>query len=357
MVDRSTDLAHASAADPSAPPAVTLLRWIERSRQVEDRLRSLYRQGRVAGGVYLGIGQEALAASCGMALQPGDLYAPLIRDMAGRLAFGEPMAEPFKVYLGKRTGSMRGRDGNIHRGDLDAGQLPMISHLGAMLPTVSGMLLARRLRDSANASNTSIGIAVSGDGGTNTGAFHEGLNAAAVLRLPLVVVVANNRYSYSTPNDESFACEHLIDRAVGYGIRGERIDGTDPAACLAAVTSAVDRARAGEGVQLVVADLLRLSGHGEHDDATYVSEEEKRTSRDCLVVAREQAVAAGLLDQAACDALAAAVTTEVDEALAAAEAAPDAAPESETWQAWSQDWPGLRAWGRAVGDTYGTGVG
>ena len=188
------------AGTPAESDRLAHHRWMLLSRRLEERLRSLYRQGKITGGVYLGFGQEALAAACGMCLQPGDIYAPLIRDMAGRLAFGEDPADVLRHYLGRATGAMHGRDGNIHRGQVDQGQLPMISHLGAMIPATVGVLLARRLKGE----QAVVGVASIGDGGMNTGAAHEGLNAAAVHGLPLVLVVANNGYAYSTPNDESF---------------------------------------------------------------------------------------------------------------------------------------------------------
>lgn len=313
------------------------LRWMLAGRLVEERLRSLYRQGLIHGGVYLGFGQEALSAACGTCLQPGDVFAPLIRDMAGRLAFGEPIAEVLRAYLGRVTGTMRGRDGNIHRGDVGRGLLPMISHLGAMVPTALGVLMARRLRGESG----SVAIAVVGDGAMNCGATHEGINAAAVHHLPLVVVVANNGYSYSTPNRESFACDDLIDRAAGYGVQGYACDATDPLAALGALRTAVDAARAGGGAQLVVGHLLRLGGHGEHDDARYVDPEQRATARDCLAYAPEQGLADDVLDAGEWDAWRAELMAEIDAALAQVEAEPEPTPADEDWRAYAGDWPGL----------------
>jgi len=139
--------------------------------------------------------------------------------------------------------------------------------LGASISLVSGMLLGRRLKGTMDGV---VGAACIGDGATSTGAFHEGLNLAAVEHLPLVLSVTNNHYAYSTPNDEEFVCQHLVDKAQGYGIRGHQVDGTDMLACVKVMKEAVERARAGEGPQLVVAEILRLTGHGEHDDAFYV---------------------------------------------------------------------------------------
>ncbi len=255
------------------------------SRTYEEKLASLYRSGKITGGCYTGRGQEALSVSCGLNLRPSDVYAPLIRDQAGRLAFGEPLLDAFRTYLGSRLGPMRGRDGNVHRGRPRDGYLAMISHLGAMVSAATGYLLARRLRGEP----TGIGMVSVGDGATSTGAFHEGVNLAAVERLPLVVVVANNLYAYSTPNTRQFACGSLLSRAEAYGLQPWEADGTDLGDCLDKVTAAAEDARSTGRPQLVVATLLRLGGHGEHDDASYVDPAVRtmRAARDCLNVAEE----------------------------------------------------------------------
>src|SRR5882757_899739 len=243
----------------AAPPAcaetsdlqarfLAAFRWMVRSRVIEEKLASLYRGGKITGGVFLGKGQEALSTATGMALRKGDIFAPLIRDQAGRLAFGESLLDCTRTYMGSRLGPMRGRDGNVHRGRPREGQLAMISHLGAMLPVVAGSLLARRFKGL----HGTVGATSLGDGATSTGAFHEGLNLAAVEKLPLVLVVANNQYAYSTPTSGQFACEDLVDKAVGYGIAGHSVDGTDLEACLTVLQRAVEAARAGGGPQFVV---------------------------------------------------------------------------------------------------------
>src|SRR6058998_1131632 len=189
-------------------------RWMLLARILDDKLASLYRMGKIHGGVFLGRGQEALSVSVGLALRKGDIFAPLIRDAAGRLAFGEPLLDAVRTYLGSRLGPMRARDGNVHRGRPKEGLLPMISHLGAMISVVNGALLAHRFKGIQG----TVGAACIGEGGTSTGAFHEAVNQAAVEKLPLVVVIANNHYAYSTPSERQFACRSLLDKAVGYGI-------------------------------------------------------------------------------------------------------------------------------------------
>src|SRR5881392_2551233 len=247
-------------------------RWMLLARTLEEKLVSLYRGGLITGGVYIGKGQEAVSVACGLLLQKGDIFAPLIRDQAGRSAFGEPLIDVARTYLGSRLGPMRGRDGNIHRGRPLDNQLAMISHLGAMVSVITGKLLAKRMKGEKGF----VGLTTIGDGGMQTGATHEGMNIAAVEHVPLVVVATNNHYSYSTANDRTFACADLVDRAKGYGYEGSSVDGTDLAACLEVIGGAVKRARAGRPPQLIVASTLRLAGHGEHDDASYVSEDIKR---------------------------------------------------------------------------------
>ena len=265
------------------------------SRTLEEKLVSLYRGGQITGGVYIGKGQEAVSVACGLFLQKGDIFAPLIRDQAGRSAFGEPIVDVARTYLGSRQGPMRGRDGNIHRGKPGDGLLAMISHLGAMVPVLVGKLLAKRMKGEKGF----VGLTTIGEGGMQTGASHEGLNIAAVEQVPLVVVVTNNHWAYSTPNEREFACASLVDRAVGYGYEGHKIDGTDLNQCLEVIETAVKRARAGRPPQLVVAEVLRLAGHGEHDDASYVPAEMKGQpfAQDPIARTEKFILENGLLDK------------------------------------------------------------
>lgn len=261
------------------------------ARVLEEKLASLYRSSLIKGGVFLGRGQEALSASLGIHLRKGDIFAPLIRDQAGRMAFGDTILDTLRTYLGSQLGSMRGRDGNIHRGRPREGYYAMISHLGAMIPVVSGALMARRFRGESGV----VGATCIGDGGTSTGAFHEGLNVAAVEKLPLVLVIANNQYAYSTPNTRQFACEDLLDKAAGYGVAGHHVDATDLADCLRVMETAIRAAREGGGPQMIVGKLLRLVGHGEHDDGSYVDPQLKNAAigRDCLKLAEHHLLAQG----------------------------------------------------------------
>ena len=269
----------------------------------------------------------------GVQLRRGDIYAPLIRDQAGRLAFGDTILDTLRTYLGSSLGSMRGRDGNIHRGRPSEGYHAMISHLGAMVSTVCGSLMAKRFRGEKG----TVGATCIGEGGTSTGSFHEGINLAAVEKLPLVVVVANNQYSYSTPNDRQFACSDLLSKAAGYGVVGRRAIGNDLIDCLAVIGGAVAAARRDEGPQLVVADLLRLVGHGEHDDASYIPDALKKSplGRDCLELARQALVDKGWLTLDEASSWQEAVEKEVEETSSKVLREPVPDPTEEDWNAFA----------------------
>jgi acetoin:2,6-dichlorophenolindophenol oxidoreductase subunit alpha len=318
-----------------APPHERYLeafRWMLLARVLEEKLASLYRGGMITGGVYLGRGQEAISAACGMFLQKGDVLAPLIRDQAARSAFGEPLLDVVRTYLGSRQGPMRGRDGNIHRGRPRENQLAMISHLGAMIPVLVGKLLAKKMKGEKGF----VGLTTIGEGGMQTGATHEGMNIAAVERVPLVIVATNNHYAYSTPNDRQFGCADLVDRAKGYGYEGSSVDGTDLTQCLEVISAAVKRARAGRPPQLVVASILRLAGHGEHDDASYVTDEIKREpfAQDALMKAEKSILEQELMDRDGLDQMRAEIAAEVDDAVATAQQ--EDAPQGST-----EDWCAL----------------
>ena len=212
----------------------------------------------------------------------------------------------------------------------------MISHLGAMVSVVCGMLMARRFRGQQGL----VGAATIGDGGTSTGACHEALNMAAVEKLPLVIAVANNQFAYSTPVSRQYACEHLADRARGYGMDGHTVDGTDLAACLTVFEEAVARARSGHGPQMVVGKLLRLCGHGEHDDASYVPPDlrSQAEGRDCLKSARATMLANNWSTAGALELMEHEAYETVQDAVARAQRDPVPDASRETWAALSSTW-------------------
>ena len=310
-------------------------RYMLRARLLDEKFAALYRAGKIHGGVFLGRGQEALSAAIGVSLKKSDVFAPLIRDAAGRLAFGEPIIDAVRTYLGSALGPMRGRDGNVHRGNPQAGYLPMISHLGAMVSVVNGILFARRMKGVSG----SVGAACLGEGATSTGSFHEALNQAAVEKLPLVLVVANNQYAYSTPNDRQFSCNDLADKAAGYGVESHSVTGNDLPACLEVVGTAVARARAGHGPQLVIANLLRLCGHGEHDDAGYIVPELKNSplGRDCLKLAEEFLLKEKITDAAQLAVWRSEAIREIEDAVAQVQHEPAPDPFAEKWAALSTE--------------------
>jgi acetoin:2,6-dichlorophenolindophenol oxidoreductase subunit alpha len=310
-------------------------RFMLRARLLDDKFAALYRAGKIHGGVFLGRGQEALSAAIGVSLRKTDVFAPLIRDAAGRLAFGETVLDAVRTYLGSPLGPMRGRDGNVHRGRPAEGYLPMLSHLGAMISVVNGVLFARRMKGLSGM----VGVACLGDGATSTGSFHEALNQAAVEKLPLILVLADNQYAYSTPTSRQFACGDLVDKAAGYGVESHAVDGTDLAACLHTVGAAVARARAGHGPQLVVAKLLRLCGHGEHDDSNYIDPKLKNSplGRDCLTVAEELLISKKMLDPATLATWRGQIVHEIEDAVATAQREPAPDPFTENWRALSSE--------------------
>jgi pyruvate dehydrogenase E1 component alpha subunit/2-oxoisovalerate dehydrogenase E1 component alpha subunit len=211
----------------------------------------------------------------------------------------------------------------------------MISHLGAMIPVMVGKLLAKRMKGEKDF----VGLTTLGEGGMQTGASHEGLNIAAVEQVPLVVVLTNNHWAYSTPNEREFACANLVERAIGYGYEGHKIDGTDLNQCLEVIETAVKRARAGRPPQLVVAEVLRLAGHGEHDDASYVPQEMKGQpfAQDPVARTEKFILENGLLDADELKQMRAEIAKQVDEAVATAQQEDAPQPREEDWRGLSTE--------------------
>ena len=235
------------------------------TRTLEERLVALYRQTKVVGGLFRSLGQEADAVGSCYALEPRDIMSPLIRNMGSMLVKGATPVEILKQYMAKGDSPTRGRELNIHFGDLERGFIGQISPLGDMVPVMAGVTLSFRMRRESR-----VGLVYVGDGATSTGAFHEGINFAAVQKCPLVVIVENNGYAYSTPTARQTAAKQFVDKAIGYGVPGEQADGNDVLAVYDVTKQAVDRARAGHGVTLVELMTYRRKGHAEHDNQSYV---------------------------------------------------------------------------------------
>jgi len=243
--------------------------WMRLTRSLEERLVNLYRQTKVVGGLFRSLGQEADAVGSAFALRQGDILSPLIRNLGSMLVKGATPVEILKQYMAKGDSPTRGRELNIHFGDTERGFIGQISPLGDMVPVMAGVTLTFKLRGESR-----VGLVYVGDGATSTGAFHEGINFAAVQGCPLVVIIENNGYAYSTPTSRQTRAAQLIDKASGYGISGERADGNDVIATYEATKRAVDRARRGEGASIVELMTFRRKGHAEHDNQSYVPEGE-----------------------------------------------------------------------------------
>jgi TPP-dependent pyruvate/acetoin dehydrogenase alpha subunit len=241
--------------------------YMRLTRTLEERLVNLYRQTKVVGGLFRSLGQEADAVGSAYALDrsKGDILSPLIRNLGSMLVQGATPVEILRQYMAKGDSPTRGRELNIHFGDTVRGFIGQISHLGDMVPVMAGVTLSFKLRGQPR-----VGLVYVGDGATSTGAFHEGINFAAVQRCPLVVIVENNGYAYSTPTSKQTACTSFKDKAVGYGVPGLRADGNDVVATYQVTREAVDRARAGGGVTLIELVTYRRKGHAEHDNQSYV---------------------------------------------------------------------------------------
>src|SRR5687767_1817588 len=235
------------------------------TRTLEERLVALYRQTKVVGGLFRSLGQEADSVGSCYALERRDIMSPLIRNLGSMLVKGATPLEVLRQYMAKGDSPTRGRELNIHFGDLERGFIGQISHLGDMVPVMAGVTLSFKMRKQAK-----VGLVYIGDGATSTGAFHEGINLAAVQRCPLVVIVENNGYAYSTPIGKQTAARNFVDKALAYGVPGAQADGNDVIATYEVTKRAVDRARRGEGVTLIELITYRRKGHAEHDNQSYV---------------------------------------------------------------------------------------
>jgi TPP-dependent pyruvate/acetoin dehydrogenase alpha subunit len=332
-----TDAAPESPAAASVEPAalapevprdirVALFRLVLLQRLIEERVVALYRQGRIPGSVYTGRGQEGVAAGTGLALGPGDVMAPINRELAAHLARGTEVAHVFRNFLGRATGPTRGRDGNMHFGSVEHNVFPLVSMLGSLVPLTVGAALAFKRRGEPR-----VALTFFGDGAMSTGDVHEGLNLAAVLQVPAVFVLQNNGYAYSTPIARQMANTNMSERIQGgWGIPAERVDGTDALAVYVSVVGAIERARAGEGPQAVEALSLRMDGHAAHDDGRYMDQDRRRLFAERFDPVERLAARLRLdgMQIAEIDALRSAALAEVADGLAEAEAAP--APDAST---------------------------
>lgn len=268
---KSTRRAVASSSAPT-PLLLTpeqrkeLLTYMLMAREFDTAMLRLYRQGKAFGGVYSQLGNEAVSVGSAYAMdRTSDVLFPMHRNIGSHFVFGQDLDQLMVNHLAREGSQMRGTDGTGHYADPNLRIYGNVSHLGAMIPVAAGFSLADQLRGVTTVSLTFIG-----DGGAQVGEVHEALNFASVHKIPLIVIIENNQYAYSTPNALEFACERLSDRAIGYGMFGTTIDGTDVELVYATCREAVERARRGEGPSLIETRTMRMRGHAEHDDFSYV---------------------------------------------------------------------------------------
>jgi pyruvate dehydrogenase E1 component alpha subunit len=316
---------------PDDASLLKMLYSMKLTRAIETRIeRKLYRQGKIVGGVYVGRGQEAISVGAAMHMRRGggedhdDIVSPSHRDMAVFLMQGVPPERILAQYMGRRTGLTRGRDGNMHMGDLRHRLVAFVSHLGDSIPVAAGCALTFRMRGTDQVS-----FCFFGEGATSRGDWHEGLNFAAVLKLPVVFICNNNQYAYSTHVSRQMKVERVSDRARGYGMPGESLDGNDVRVVYDGVGRAVARARRGEGPTLLEFVTFRMTGHSAHDDAGYVPKAlfEEWERKDPIRLFEDDLKGRGLLDAGALLAMESRIEAELDEAVAWAESQPYPDPE------------------------------
>src|ERR1700722_10020038 len=243
--------------------------YMKLNRSLEDRLVNLFKQNKVVGGLYGSLGQEATSVGTAYALGPGDWIAPMIRNVGALLVRGYAPRDILTQYMARYTSPTLGKDGTSHFGDLKKRHvISPISMLGDLIPVMTGIAMAGRYLGQKIVTMTWIG-----DGGTSTGVFHEGLNLAAVQKAPLVLIVENNQWAYSTPVERQVPLRDLADRAKAYGIKSAIVDGNDVVAVERAAREAIAHARAGNGPVLIEAKTMRMRGHAQHDSSEYVPKE------------------------------------------------------------------------------------
>lgn len=290
------------------------------TRELEDRIeRKLYRQGKIVGGVYVGRGQEAIGVASCIQTLPEDVVCPSHRDMGAFLIRGMTPRRILAQYMGRLGGYTRGRDGNMHMGDLQKHVIPFVSMLADNVPVAAGIGIAFKMRQERR-----VVLCYFGDGATSRGDWHEGMNLACVARAPVVFICNNNQYAYSTPLDQQMAVENIADRAAAYNIPGEVVDGNDVLAIHAATSRAIDRARGGLGPTLIECKTFRMTGHSAHDDAGYVPRElfDEWERKDPISRYQQYLVDNHVLSQEELQGIRTDVIREIDQAVEWAEQSP-----------------------------------
>ena len=306
---------------------VALYRSMLVTRGLEEMGHVLYKQGKIPGSFYTGRGNEAASVGVAAAMAPEDVGAPLHRNLGVHITRGTEPWRIFANYLGRVDGPSRGRDGNVHFGELDRGQITIVSHLPAMLPVIVGCGLTFRIRGEHR-----VALGWFGEGASARGDWHEAMNFAGVHRLPVVFVCDNNQWAYSTPTYLEYAPERLADRACAYGFEGVTVDGTDVLAVYREAKRAIEKARSGGGPTLIESMTLRMEGHAVHDDAFYVPREmvSAWTEHDPIRSYRRWLDEHAAFSEAEDEALRAEIKAMLGEALRRAEASPLPDPASLT---------------------------
>ena len=297
-----------------------MLFYMMLTRELEDRIeRKLYRQGKIVGGVYVGRGQEAIGVGSTVLSRPEDVICPSHRDMGAFLIRGMTPRRILAQYMGRRDGYTRGRDGNMHMGDMEKHVIPFVSMLADNVPVAAGIGLAFKMRRESH-----VVLCYFGDGATSRGDWHEGVNLACVQKAPVVFICNNNQYAYSTHLEQQMAVVNIADRAAAYGMPGRIVDGNDVLAVHEASKEAIERARAGLGPSLLECKTFRMTGHSAHDDARYVPKElfEEWAKRDPILRYRQTLLDAGIMDLAEINEMQARAVSEVDDAVEWAERSP-----------------------------------
>ena len=314
------------SAEPPGEKLIELLYWMMLTRGVDDRCEALFKQGRFPGSVFSQDGHEAISVGSSILLEEGDAIAPMHRDLGAYLVRGMSPGRIFAQALGRTGAPSRGRDVNTHGlGDLELRIFGYISHLPQSMGIALGAAFSFLYRGEDRVAMTYFG-----DGASSEGGCHEALNLAAVLKAPVVFILENNQYAYSTPLERQCTVENLAIRAEGYGIPGVTIDGTDIFKVMETTRVAIDRARAGDGPTLIECKNLRLKGHAVHDPASYVPGEllDEWRERDPISLFQKQLEGRGLLDEKILGELQARIERELDEAVEWAEESPW--PEADT---------------------------
>ncbi len=308
---------------------IELYRYLKMTRLFDEKTVAMKRQSKLTGGVFTSLGQEATAVGTAFALEPQDFIAPLIRDIGACFVKGIEPRTILLQYLGKAAAPSRATDVQFHFADLEKGFIGPISHLGDMIPVMTGILLASRMKK-----ENRVAVAYIGEGASSTGAFHEGVNFAAVQKLPLITVIENNGYAYSTPTRNQAACAAFIDKAVGYGIKGLSVDGNDVIACYEVMKEAVDYARSGNGSVLLEAHTYRRKGHAEHDNQSYVPDGEIAwwaEYNDPIVRCEQYLEETKILTRFVMNSMAKEIKTFLDSEAEWAESQPDPTPETAAY--------------------------